>query len=217
MRRTTKSRPVIDRLAYSTAPPRLMEAFAEWQEAVDVEAKARHDLNMAREEVKQAPALDFARAREADKAGKPMPEPTEQKRKTAEAKAKIRVELRQEDVRQAKAKAEQAAKEHRPEWLENLGAALDTSAEVAAKSVEEARLAAQEQAALAAVYGALRIAPMTGKALPDKAPVLDVEGLNTLEKALSDITRTAIDDRVNKWHEEPPRQVPAISYQLIGN
>ena len=213
------ARPVtlVDPLAYQAAPEPLREALDAATAAERAHRKARQDVDRAQNEVNQAPAHDYAAAREAETNGKPIPAPTGEKRRTALDKAKTVAALRADDLRAAQNAAKVAARVHREGWLANLAEALDTAQEVAETWFAEARTAAMEMSALASTYGALRVAPMAGKSLPDRTSPLDVAGLDATAENLAAITRAAIDARVDKWHAEEPRETKPVAYALANS
>jgi hypothetical protein len=178
-------------------------ALAALDAAILAEREATSAELAAVAELKAAPGFDVAQARKADRDGKPLPVPTSEKRRVELDRAKMTASLRREQAAEAFAAAERVAREHRTEWVEALGVALDAACAAAVEAVDTARATAAVQATLAAAYGALRVAPLSGQALPERAPLVDVEGLDELAASLAGLTRAAIDGRVDGMSTEP--------------
>jgi len=189
--------------AAALAPPPVAAALAALDVAIAAERKARTAEAAAAAEVKAAPAADLAAARNAATAGKPQPAPTSEKRRVALDAARVAGALAAEQATAAARDAEQAARDHRTEWVTALGDALDNATAAAVDALDTARATAARQAVLASAYGALRVAPLSRKALPERAPNVDVEGLDELAASLDGITRAAIDARVDELGIEP--------------
>lgn len=189
--------------ARAVAPAPVEKALTALDTAIKAARTAQTAEAAAVAELKAAPAFDVAQAQAADAAGKPLPAPTSEKRRVQLDKAKVEAQLRAIQADEAFAAAGRAAREHRTEWVAALGEALDAAAAEAVEAVDRVRELAARQATIASAYGALRVAPLSRKALPERAPLLNVDGLDTVAGELASLTRASIDGRVDELHTEP--------------